>query len=73
MSDDKPPTTWRKSSRCAGNAADCVEVTTANLPGDLRGVRDSKEPRAAVLTFPAAGFAAFVAAINSGQFDQLVC
>ncbi len=65
------PTTWRKSSRCNSTGADCVEV--ANLPDGRWGVRDSTTPDDAVLTVPAARFAAFVAAINSGQFDQSAC
>jgi hypothetical protein len=41
----------------------------AGLSAGVAGVRDSKRPDAAVLTFPAATFATFVTAITSGQFD----
>ncbi len=66
------PATWRKSSRCNPNSADCVEVA-ADLSDGRWGVRDSKTPHGAALAFPAATFATFVAALNSGQFDRPAC
>ncbi|WP_312872904.1 DUF397 domain-containing protein [Kibdelosporangium persicum] len=53
---------WRKSSRStSGSDAGCVEV--AQLPR-LAAVRDSKNPEAGVLTFPAAPWATFLAALD---------
>lgn len=47
--------TWRKSSRSGGNGDNgaCVEVAFA---GPVVAVRDSKNPAAGVLAFPAAAF-----------------
>jgi len=60
------PPTWRKSSRCTGDGADCVEV--ASLPG-LGGVRDSKlGSRSPQLWFPLANALAFTEAVKEGQF-----
>jgi Domain of unknown function (DUF397) len=45
----------------------CIEVA----PSDgLVRVRDSKNPRGAVLGFPSADWNAFVGAIRDGKFDR---
>lgn len=59
---------WRKSSFCNGADA-CVEV--APLPGGYVGVRDSKEQDGAVLLFSRPEFAAFVAGVRAGEYDDL--
>ncbi len=50
---------WRKSSRstAGGDNGNCVEVAFA---GPAVAVRDSKNPTASPLAFPAASFAAFL-------------
>ena len=57
---------WRRSSHSGVNN-NCVEV--ANLPGTT-ALRDSKHPDAAVLTFPAAEWRAFVASLNREEFES---
>jgi len=52
---------WRKSTRSSGNGGDCVEVA-GNLPGVV-GVRDSKDPTGAALTFGPAAWRTFVAEV----------
>jgi hypothetical protein len=57
---DLSAATWRKSSYSNQDGGACVEVCddfAAVVP-----VRDSKVPHSAVLVFPAAGWASFVAA-----------
>jgi hypothetical protein len=51
--------TWRKSSRstATGTNGDCVEVAFA---GPVVAVRDSKNPAAGTLAFPASAFSALV-------------
>ncbi|MFC8526315.1 DUF397 domain-containing protein [Nocardia sp. NPDC057227] len=56
---------WFKSSY-SSDGANCVEV--AYLPGGQLGVRDSKNPDVAALTFPRLSWAAFVAGISTGEF-----
>jgi uncharacterized protein DUF397 len=58
--------TWHKStySNPSGN---CVEIAE----GDPVKVRDSKHP-GPELTFDRSGFAAFVAAVVAGDFDDLI-
>ncbi|HEV2779448.1 MAG TPA: DUF397 domain-containing protein [Actinophytocola sp.] len=50
---------WRTSSRssASGSNANCVEIAFA---GSVVAVRDSKNPAAGTLTFPAAAFTALV-------------
>jgi hypothetical protein len=57
---------WFKSSRSYGGGS-CVEVSSAN--GGI-GVRDSKDPNGAQLWFNPAEWAAFVAGVRDGEFDN---
>ncbi|MGH3756533.1 DUF397 domain-containing protein [Actinophytocola sp.] len=56
---------WRKSSRSGqdGSNGACVEVAVA---GPAVAVRDSKEPAAGVLAFPAAGWAQLTGVLRDG-------
>nr|WP_083466952.1 DUF397 domain-containing protein [Kibdelosporangium sp. MJ126-NF4]CEL19988.1 hypothetical protein [Kibdelosporangium sp. MJ126-NF4]CTQ97212.1 hypothetical protein [Kibdelosporangium sp. MJ126-NF4] len=55
---DHPRVTWRKSSYTSGGSdAACVEV--GHLPRGA-AVRDSKNPVAGILTFPAATWRRFL-------------
>lgn len=56
---------WRKSTR-SGGSANCVEFATH---GTTVAIRDSKNPDAGVLEFPADVWNAFVAGIKDGEFD----
>jgi len=58
---------WRKASYSNGYGGDCVEV--ADLDGDARAVRDSKDPAGPALTFTAAEWATFTTGVRAGQFD----
>ena len=54
---------WRKSSRSSGASnANCVEVAST---GRFVGVRDSKNPSAPPLAFPAARWASFLHRLGS--------
>ncbi|MER7181828.1 DUF397 domain-containing protein [Streptomyces hyaluromycini] len=56
------PDKWRRPSYSgSGDGNNCVEV--AHHPAHI-SVRDSKAPAGAVLTFPAAAFAGFLAALK---------
>lgn len=57
---------WRKSSH-SGQHNNCLEV--ADLPSTT-ALRDSKHPDAAVLTFPATEWGAFVASLNREEFES---
>ncbi|WP_438387778.1 DUF397 domain-containing protein [Actinopolyspora saharensis] len=59
-----PTSVWRKSSRSQGNGGQCVEVAVTT---DRVGVRDSKEPRGAVLAFDRSAFSSFLAALKAGR------
>jgi hypothetical protein len=58
---------WIKSSLSTYNG-DCVEV--AGLAGETISVRDSKDPRGAVLSFSAAEWDAFIGGVRDGEFDR---
>ena len=64
MSTDLSSAIWRKSSRSNGQA-ECVEV--ADLDGRQCAVRDSKDPAGPALLVSPAQWAAFTAAIRSGD------
>jgi hypothetical protein len=59
--------TWRKSS-LSGDQGNCVEV--AQLSDGTTAVRDSKHPHAAILTFNAGEWAAFIEGAKAGEFDH---
>jgi hypothetical protein len=61
-----PPATasWQKSSVSGNNA--CVEVSRDR---EHVWVRDSKNPRGAVLGFTREEWAAFLAGVGRGEFD----
>lgn len=53
---------WRKSSYSGNNGTSCVEIGAA-APGVV--VRDTTDRAAAVLSFPAAAWQAFAAALRA--------
>jgi hypothetical protein len=59
---------WRKSSRSGNSGGQCVEVAD-NLPS-IVGIRDSKDPHGPRLAVSMAAWAAFAAAVKTGQHDQ---
>ncbi|MBM0236311.1 DUF397 domain-containing protein [Micromonospora sp. ATA32] len=58
---------WRKSSR-SNNGGNCVEVAD-NLPG-IVGLRDSKDPTGAVLTFNPRAWATFVHGVKGETLSR---
>ncbi len=56
---------WRRSSRCESNG--CVEVKLADTEVLIRDSKDSKSP---ILSFPRASWQEFVAGIRAGDFDS---
>jgi hypothetical protein len=58
---------WFKSIHSYGGGA-CVEVRAVN--GGIR-MRDSKDPDGAQLSFSPAEWAAFLAGVRDGEFDDL--
>jgi Domain of unknown function (DUF397) len=58
---------WIKSSLSSYNG-NCVEVS--GLTGDRIRVRDSKQPRGAVLNFTPAEWDAFIGGVYNGEFDR---
>ena len=61
------PLDWVKSSLSMHNG-DCVEV--AGLAEDCICVRDSKNPRGAVLRFTPAEWDAFIGGVHLGEFNR---
>ncbi|MEU3571940.1 DUF397 domain-containing protein [Kitasatospora sp. NPDC036755] len=59
---------WFKSSY-SDNGGACVEMA-ANVP-DVVPVRDSKDPDGPRLTFSPAGWSAFVAGVQAGDFGTI--
>lgn len=59
--------TWRKSSRSVEGNNNCVEIAFDD--DDVR-MRDSKDPRGAILTFDKAAWTSFVEAIKAGELDH---
>jgi hypothetical protein len=66
MTDDLAPAVWRKST-FSNNTGACVEV--ADLVGDGRALRDSKDPTGPALMFTATEWVAFTAGVRAGEFD----
>ena len=66
-SGDDSSLTWKKSS-LSGYNANCVEV--AGLTDDAIRVRDSKNPRGAVLNFTPGEWDAFIGGVHNGEFDR---
>lgn len=58
---------WRKARRSMGNGA-CVEVASA---GRSVFVRDSKNPRTAMLGYPAGAWRIFLSGAKQGDLDVL--
>ena len=64
---EKSGTTWVKSSLSFANG-NCVEV--ADLPGGAVGVRNSRDPSGAVLTFTPDEWHAFLGGAYKGEFER---
>ena len=58
---------WRTSSYSGTQGGNCVEV--AGLVGQFVGVRDSMNPKGAVLGFTQGEWDAFVGCVRNGEFD----
>ncbi|MCQ9185872.1 DUF397 domain-containing protein [Streptomyces sp. IBSBF 2953] len=56
---------WRRSTYSGHDQGDCVEVIDGHPV--VVPVRDSKRPHGPALLLPPAGWAAFVAAVKSGD------
>jgi hypothetical protein len=61
-------TAWNKSSLSFANG-NCVEAD--RLSDGHIGVRNSKDPRGAVLRFTPAEWSAFLGGVRNGEFDAL--
>lgn len=59
--------TWKTSTKSGGNSDMCVEV--ALVDGGY-GIRDSKNPAGAALSFTDGEWAAFKAGVVDGEFDK---
>lgn len=57
--------TWRRSSACESSS--CVEVAHV---GRVVLLRNSQQPDGPVVTFDRGEWAAFVAGVRRGEFDQ---
>lgn len=58
--------TWQRSSFCAADKPQCVEVLSQ---GHSFSVRDSKNPDGPRLEFTREEWAAFLAAVKAGEFN----
>jgi hypothetical protein len=58
---------WVKSSLSYANG-NCVEV--ASLPGDVIGVRNSRDAEGAVLRFTSDEWRSFLGGVRNGEFDR---
>jgi len=56
--------TWRKSSRSGNSGGSCVELACA---GEVRGIRDSKNPTASALILNRQDVDRFLAAVKAGK------
>jgi hypothetical protein len=59
--------TWAKSSLSVYNG-NCVEV--AGLTDDVINVRNSRDPRGAILSFTPAEWDAFIGGVQLGEFNR---
>jgi hypothetical protein len=66
MNPDLSGATWITSRACNNSA--CVQV--AHLPGGLVALRDSKDIAKPAHVFDGEEWAAFVAGVRNGEFDQ---
>lgn len=57
---------WCKSSYSGSDGGNCIEAAPGFI-ADVVPVRDSKDPQGPALLFTTAAFAAFVAAVKSGD------
>jgi Domain of unknown function (DUF397) len=66
-----PELVWRKSRHC-GSHHNCVEIAWRRGAGDIAVlVRDSKFPGREPLAFTPGEWAAFLARVKGGEFDEL--
>ncbi|MEU1223502.1 DUF397 domain-containing protein [Streptomyces microflavus] len=66
-SSDLTAATWRKSSYSNQDGGQCLEVADDFAP--VVPVRDGKNPQGPALTFAAAGWSSFVAAVKDGDLN----
>ncbi|MGA8117415.1 MAG: DUF397 domain-containing protein [Actinocatenispora sp.] len=59
---------WRKSSR-SQNSAQCIYVAR---DGDTIAIRESEDPDGTVTITDRTKFAAFVAGVKAGEFDDML-
>jgi hypothetical protein len=62
-----PAQSWRTASFCGPNGGNCVEVNRGAAA--VVGVADSKPALRTPLSFPADGWAGFLAETRAGRFD----
>ena len=65
---DNQALSWRKAT--ASNTGGCVEV--AATPDGGVAVRDSKQPRGAMLCYSAYEWQCFLTGAKAGEFDELI-
>ncbi|HZR53403.1 MAG TPA: DUF397 domain-containing protein [Streptosporangiaceae bacterium] len=61
---------WRKARASGNGGANCVEVAFDSTNSAVGLIRDSKRPEAGHLTSTPQAFAALVAAIKAGRFEE---